>query len=237
MFSYETISSFNELEMLVYNYITGHKQEVKYMTIRELADAVHVSPATIIRFCKKNGCDGYSEFRMKYKMYLSESKKMQPQNSIDEFMHFFESVSNPVFQGTLSVVAESIKNAKQLIFIGIGTSGTLGKYGARYFSNLGKFSQYIEDPYYPINSDMDNTFVIALSVSGETPEVIKLSEHFKIHGCRLISITNKGACTLAKMSDFNLSYYVTERKVRDEYNITTQLPVIYLIETIGRMIM
>lgn len=61
MFDYEIIQSLNELEMLVYNYITTHKQEVKYMTVRELADAVHVSTSTVIRFCKKNGCDGYSE--------------------------------------------------------------------------------------------------------------------------------------------------------------------------------
>lgn len=236
MFSYEKIKSFNELEMLVYNYITQHKQEIKYMTIRELADAVHVSTSTIIRFCKKNDCDGYSEFRTKFKMFLSEEKKKQPQNGIDEIMHFFQSVSTSVFEKTLSVVAEVIRNSKQLIFIGIGTSGCLGKYGARFFSNLGKYSQHIEDPYFPIGTDSEQTVVIALSVSGETPEVIKLAERFKFHGCKIVSITNKNSCTLSKISDYNLSYYVTERMVQDEYNITTQIPVVYLIETLGRMI-
>lgn len=235
MFKYETIQSLNDLEMLVYNYIIEHKQEVKYMTIRELADAVHVSTSTVLRFCKKNNCDGYSEFRTKFKMYLSEEKKKQPQNGIDEISHFFQTVSTPAFENTLSVVSNVLKNAKQIIFIGIGTSGHLGKYGARYFSNLDKYSQYIEDPYFPINSDMENTVVIALSVRGETVEVIKLAERFKLHNCKLISITNQSACTLAKMSDYNLSYYVTERMVGDEYNITTQVPVIYLIETLGRM--
>ncbi len=236
MFDYEKIKSFNELEMLVYNYITEHKQEVKYMTIRELAEAIHVSTSTIVRFCKKNDCDGYSEFRMKFKMFLSEEKKKQPQNGVDEIMHFFDIVSTHNFQNTLSVSAQVIKNAKQLIFIGIGTSGCLSKYAARYFSNLNKFSQYIEDPYYPIGEDMENTVVIALSVVGETPEIIKLAERFKMHKCKLISITNKGSSTLAKMSDYNLAYYVTERMVDDEYNITTQVPVVYLIETLGRMI-
>lgn len=236
MFDYETIKSFNELEMLVYNYIIEHKQEVKYMTIRELADAIHVSTSTVLRFCRKNDCDGYSEFRMKFKMYLSEEKKKQPQNGIDEITHFFQYVSTPAFENTLSVAANAIRNAKQLIFIGIGTSGCLGKYGARYFSNLDKYSQHIEDPYFPIGTDTEKTVVIALSVSGETPEVIKLAERFKFHSCKLISITNKNSCTLAKMSDYNLSYYVTERMVREEYNITTQIPVIYLLETLGRMI-
>ena len=42
MFSYEVLQSLNDLEMLVYSYIMEHKEEVQYMTIRELSQAVHV---------------------------------------------------------------------------------------------------------------------------------------------------------------------------------------------------
>lgn len=236
MFSYEVIQTFNDLEMLVYQYITEHKHEVKYMTIRELAGAVHVSTSTIVRFCKKNGCDGYSEFRTKFKMYLSEERRKQPQNGIDEITHFFQNVSTAAFEKKLSAAANAIKFAKQLIFIGIGTSGCLAKYGARYFSNLDRFSQHIEDPYFPVGKEFENTTVIALSVSGETPETVNLAEKLKFHGCKLVSITNKSSCALAKMSDYNLAYYVTESTIHGEYNITTQVPVIYLLETLGKMI-
>ena len=74
MFSYEVLQSLNDLEMLVYSYIMEHKEEVQYMTIRELSQAVHVSTSTVIRFCKKAGCDGYSEFRVQFKMFLKEEK-------------------------------------------------------------------------------------------------------------------------------------------------------------------
>lgn len=40
-----------------------NRDEVMYMTIRELADAAGVSTTTILRFCRKFNCDGYSEFR------------------------------------------------------------------------------------------------------------------------------------------------------------------------------
>ena len=75
MFDYQSLQTYNDLEMLVYSYIMEHKEEVKYMTIRELADAVHVSTSTILRFCKKTGCDGYSEFKVKFKQFLAEDKK------------------------------------------------------------------------------------------------------------------------------------------------------------------
>ena len=59
MFSYEIIRSLNEMETLVYDYIIKNKTKIKYMTVRELADEVNVSTATIMRFCKKCGFDGY----------------------------------------------------------------------------------------------------------------------------------------------------------------------------------
>lgn len=241
MFSYEVLQSYNDLEMLVYNYILEHKEAVRYMTIRELADAVHVSTSTVVRFCKKTGCDGYSEFKVKFKIFLEEEqeqeKKQINDNGIDEIMYFFHNVTSTQYEVSIAKITQVIQNAKQLIFIGIGTSGILGKYGARYFSNLGKFSQHIEDPYFPIDSDMESTVVIALSESGETQQIIKLAERFKRHNCKLFSITNSKSCTLAKMSDYHLAYFVSKRLVHDEYNITTQVPVIYLLETIGRRLL
>lgn len=237
MFSYEVLQSLNDLEMLVYNYVMQHKEEVKYMTIRELAEAVHVSTSTVVRFCKKTGCDGYSEFKVQFKLFLKEEKKRkkQPQDhGMDEIMYFLHTVTSTEYEEAIEEITQVIQEAKQLIFVGIGTSGILGKYGARYFSNLGKYSQHIEDPYYPIGSDMESTVVIALSESGETQQTLKLAERFKRHNCKLFSITNGSACTLAKMSDYHLSYFVSKRMVHEEYNITTQVPVIYLLETIGR---
>lgn len=238
MFSYEIIQSYNDLEILVYHYVMEHKDEVRYMTIRELADAVHVSTSTIVRFCKKTGCDGYSEFKVRFKLFLEEEKeskrKLVKTNDIDELMHFFHTAGTKEYEELVNDIAIKFRDAKQLIFIGIGTSGILGKYGARYFSNLGKYSQHIEDPYYPIGTDMDSTVVIALSESGETQQTLTLAERFKRHNCKLFSITNNSSCTLAKMSDYHLSYFVSRQMVNDEYNITTQVPVIYLLETIGR---
>ncbi len=241
MFSYEILQSYNDLEMMVYNYVLKHKEEVKYMTIRELAEAVPVSTSTIIRFCKKTGCEGYSEFKVQFKLFLKEEKenkrKLTMDNGKDEIMYFLHTVTSTEYEESIIEVTQMIQEADQLIFVGIGTSGILGKYGARYFSNLGKFSQHIEDPYYPIAKDMESTVVVALSESGETEQTLKLAERFKRHNCRIVSITNGSSSTLAKMSDYNLSYFVSERFIEDEYNITTQVPVLYLLETIGRRLL
>ena len=60
MFNHEQIKKFTDVEMLIYNYVIQNSQNIRYMTIRELADAVHVSTSAIMRFCKKLDCEGYA---------------------------------------------------------------------------------------------------------------------------------------------------------------------------------
>lgn len=130
-----------------------------------------------------------------------------------------------------------IRGAERVYFVGMGASGTLGAYGARYFSNLGKFSSSIEDPYYPLLQDMQGSvLVIALSVSGESAPVIHLLQNFQNHNCKILSITNHSASTIAKMADMNISYHLTEKKTDPYCNLTTQVPVIFLIEILARRI-
>ena len=70
MFNYEIIQSLNDLELSLYRYIMKNSEKVIYMRIRELADEAHVSTTTILRFCKKVNCQGYSEFKVKLKINI-----------------------------------------------------------------------------------------------------------------------------------------------------------------------
>lgn len=70
MFTKEVMESFTELDFAVYDCIVKNKKLLNKITIKELADMSHVSTATILRFCKKCGTEGYREFKIKYKEYL-----------------------------------------------------------------------------------------------------------------------------------------------------------------------
>ncbi|MFJ5622896.1 MurR/RpiR family transcriptional regulator [Peribacillus loiseleuriae] len=237
MFTYEKIQSFNQLEYMVYDYVIKNGHQVLFMTIRELSEAVHVSTSTIMRFCKKLNCDGYSEFRVQLKLYLEKNEQKKPANDISEILHYFKSTNNAEFEERIKEAGKMVQASKRVIFVGVGSSGTLGKYGARYFSNMGKFSHHIDDPFYPIFEDLyEDAVVIALSVSGETQQAIHLINQFKSHHCKIISITNSENSTIAKMSDYNIAYYITNQLVNGEYNVTTQVPVIFILEAIARRI-
>lgn len=236
MFSNEIIASFNELETSLYNYISQNSDKVAYMRIRELADETHVSTATILRFCKKLNCEGFSEFKVKLKMYLKEDKKTIIKSSQQSLVEFFERTIKGDLEEKIREAASLVSNADNVVFIGIGSSGILAEYGARYFSSLGKFSLYIKDPHFPIHSKlMFNSVTIALSVSGENNFTVTHLNQLKQEGSKIISITNNTLSTIAKISDINIPYYVTE-EFYVESNITTQVPVVYILESMAREI-
>ena len=52
-FAYSQVENLNEAEMCVYNYVVKNLKHILNLSVRELADEVHVSTATVMRFCKK----------------------------------------------------------------------------------------------------------------------------------------------------------------------------------------
>lgn len=226
MFSHAAIASLNNLEMLVYNYVIKNRDKVMYMTIRELADAVGVSTTTVLRFCRKLHCDGYSEFRVRFKLYLEQDEPQQANFGASEIISFFKSVNNDEFDKLLDQAVDIILSSERIIFVGAGTSGALAKYGARFFSNVGKFSNHIDNPYFPVTNDMaKNALAIVLSVSGETTEILRFASQFSLHNCKVLSITSHEHSALAKLADFNLSWHVPQTRIAGVYDITTQIPL------------
>jgi len=207
------------------------------MTIRELAEQAAVSTTTVLRFCRKMHCEGWSEFRIRLRLTEQQSTPQVNTASVNEMLSFFKSINNDEFGQLIAEAAQKINQAERVFFIGVGTSGSLAKYAARFFSNLGKFSHAIDDPYYPVSPDLyENAIAIILSVSGETEEILRIASQFSLNKCKIIAITNTESCSLAKMSDFSLCYHVPIIRMADNYDITTQVPVTYIIEAIGRQL-
>lgn len=235
LFTHSAVASLNNLEMMVYHYVIKNSDKVMYMTIRELADAAGVSTTTVLRFCRKLSCDGYSEFRVRYKLYLEQNEPPQANFGAGEIISFFKSVNNDEFDTLLDQAVDIIFASERIIFVGAGTSGSLAKYGARFFSNIGKFSNHIDDPYFPVTNDMaKNALAIVLSVSGETEEILRFASQFSLHNCKVMTITSHEHSRLAKLADFNISWHAPQMRIAGVYDVTTQIPVIYILESLGR---
>lgn len=237
MFDLEKVQSLNELEMLVYHYILDHMAQIPELTIRQLSADCHVSTSTILRFSTKMGFAGFSEL----KYAVKKEKQQQPfEQYYDATLHidsFLKRINQQTYYETLKPAITMIVNARHVVFSGIGTSGILGSYGGRYFANMGINAYSIDDPFTPIpQRGFENTLAIILSVSGETTEVIKQVTDFRRSSAKILSITNDEHSTIARLADYNISYYMPDE--RSQYsdpsiNITTQIPVVALIELLA----
>ena len=237
LFRYDIIQKFNDTEMMLYKFIISNAEKIPYMTIRELAGEVHMSTSTIIRFCNKIGCESYHDFKNQFNSFIKERNDITPGYDLKQLYHYFQGTTTYSFEKKIQEGARLIQEAEMVVFIGLGSSGALARYGARYFSNFGKFSIGLEDSLYPLKEmTYPKTVVIALSVSGETTGVIETIQKFQTKGCIILSITNLPNSTIAKLSDWNISYCLESQTIHGGFNATTQVPVLFLIEALARRI-
>lgn len=147
-FTYSQVESLNETETYVYNYVIKNTKKVLNESIRELANDTHVSTATVMRFCKKMGCEGFTE--LKYR--LKESEKMQKikeDDVNDQFDDFIEKVKSSDYLDSIHRAAEIIKRSNLILTLGIGTTGDFAKYTSRLLSGMGYCCYGVDGAAYP----------------------------------------------------------------------------------------
>lgn len=235
MFEYDVIQSLNELELSVYEYIMKNREKIMYMKIRDLANEAHVSTTTVLRFCKKAKCEGFSEFKFKFKMYLEDNPNREVNEDASIIIENLKRIANKDYDEKIDQLCNLVIENDNVIFLGGGLSGIVGKYGARYLSSMGKFSMYVDDLLFPHTCEYyKNALIIVLSMSGETREIINAINQFKKANCIIASITNSENSTIAKISDFNISYYMQEERLESAIDVTSHLPPIYILEAVGK---
>ena len=238
LFQYERLSELNEGEFAVYNFVSTHLTEIEQMNIRELSAATGVSTTTVLRFCSKLGCDGYKEFKYQLSKSLEDRNKQRLYfPSVVHAIQFLEKAAdNPNLDMQVEQTAEWCLEARQVLLTGLGASGSLAGYGARLLSDMGIEAFAITDSFYPLPiHNLEDTVLLALSVSGETASMISMVDAYKKKYAKIVSITNTGQCTLAKISDLNFAYYMPlshSWPKRDATERTTQIPPLYLLETL-----
>jgi len=99
------------------------------MTIRELARKIDISTFTFLRFCNKNGFNSFSEFKEALKIENAVMNTRPPLEDLQELSLFFTRANSSAFEEKISYAVEMIQKSDFIIFIGMGSTGTLAKYG------------------------------------------------------------------------------------------------------------
>lgn len=149
-FAYSQVENLNEAEMCVYNYVVKNLKHILNLSVRELADEVHVSTATVMRFCKKMGYSGFSELKYKIKEFY-EQQDQEDNYEINDIEDFVEHIKSNDYLDKLKKAADLIKGADSFQILGLGVCRDIAQYG-------------IDDVNYPILEVPEGTHSVILII-------------------------------------------------------------------------
>lgn len=236
MFNDLDFSTLSDIDASIVNYVINNLETVSYMRVRDLAEVVHVSPSTIMRFVERVGFESFSDFKYGVKaeiIRLNEMTKISDAHSLDKYLNF-----DKTFDKKISKLVSKISKSKVIYCAGLGNSGIMADYFNRLISSLGYMVVSSKDGYLPVLWNQDvfdkNNVLLIFSVSGETPEILKLMSLIGSKHPYTVSITNKPDNSLARLSDMNIPYYIEDDRLMYHISMTSQLPLVYIIETVAR---
>lgn len=233
MVTIEKLNTLNDLEMSIYHYVEAHRDEVVKLKLKDIAEVIHVSPSMITRTAQKIGYDGFVEWKTAIKME-NKNHLHHKENKLNYILDYFQKVDNDEFNQSIHQATQIIAQSKEVMFWGVGISGAIAKAGAYLFNRKGKRSVVCDDFSMRVHGMYNHhDCAIVLSVSGETDEMIQRIMLLKRCGVQVIIITNSASSSGAKMADLAICYYVPSSRNEDFYSSVTQVPVIYILESLA----
>lgn len=239
-----SMEKFTSSEADLAKYIIAHSDEVSQLSISQIAKKIHVSPATITRFCQKISFSGFNEFRHELKRYIDLRNKPTATSDIKEIDYFsklyqnhleiiettFRKITYPDIQQAVAL----LNQAKKVHVYGIGNSGIAAQEFKWKFFRVGVNVESITDPHQAVMDaalTTEDSLVIGISVSGKTKEVIDAVKIAKQQGATILAITSEKASELFQIADLPL-LVMSKNNMHMAQNISPTLPLFLFFDLI-----
>ncbi|WP_053363382.1 MurR/RpiR family transcriptional regulator [Bacillus sp. FJAT-27251] len=238
------MEKFTSSEAELAKYIIHHPEEISILSISQIAKKIHISPATITRFCQKLAFSGFNEFKHELKRYIDLRNKPAKASDIKEIDYFSKLYQNhlDLIEGTfrnityqaLHQAVSLLNDAKKVHVYGIGNSGIAAQEFKWKFFRIGVNVESITDPHQAV---MDaalagkDSLIIGISVSGETREVIDAVKIAKQQGATVLAFTSERNSELSRLADLTL-IVMSKSNMHMGQNISPTLPLFLFFDLI-----
>jgi len=219
-------------EKKIGNYVLRYPGEVVRLSITELAEACGVSDATIFRFCRKVGTEGYQDFKIALaKESVSPDSLVYadviPGDSLMTMAGKIVEANVKALRDTLKVLdvdaldraLNAILAANQVQIYAVGGSGVAARELQFKLMQLGiNASAFIDFQMQFISASFltDADVGIAVSHSGTKRHTVEALKLAKASGATTICITSHPASPVAEVADVKLCTSAWENLVHDD---------------------
>ena len=231
----------------VADYLLQHADEAQYLSISSLARECNVAEATVFRFCRALGFDGYHEMRIALAQAnatgtMSSQRELQPGASTETLFEYASARLFTAINGTqnaLSVeavdeAARMLREAKQVFCFGQGGSMLLANdICARFASLSTKFRTSGDSHLQLLTASLMNEadVVLFISYSGATRDMMETLRTAKAAGAKIILLTHYEDSPGASLADVVLRCGAQESPL-DSGGIPIKVAVLYVGEVL-----
>ncbi|TDL88890.1 MurR/RpiR family transcriptional regulator [Vibrio vulnificus] len=237
-----SMDKFTKTEEELAHYILQRPEEVSQLTISQIAKKLHISPATITRFCQKLAFSGFNEFRHELKRFVdlrNTPKNMKNIKQVDYFAKLYQDhlgiIDNTFHITTYDNIQKAVSfltKANKIHVYGIGSSGIAAQEFKSKFFRIGLTVEAITDPHQSIMDaalSNENSVVIGISISGTTKEVISAVKIAKKQGACILVFTGDKNSALSRLGDLTL-LVTSKNSMHMGQNISPLLPLLLLFD-------
>ena len=214
-------------EQRVADLILANLERVSHMRLSEVAEEADVSVATVNRFCKSLGCEGFKDFKIIITQSVAVSMQyMKPDgnttgSAINQLTGLvfgvladtLNKVHSQLNEDIINTAIDTLADAKRLVFFGLGGgSSTVALEGANRFFRLGIPSQAHSDSYFQrmLAATLNEGDVLFLiSSTGSPKALLDSTTTAQQYGAKTISMTRVDS-PLAALTDISIALDLPE---------------------------
>lgn len=214
-------------ERKIADYILNHTQETVDSTVSELAERCNCGDATVVRFSRRLGFEGYQALKIGIAAEMGSistiGSQIEPtdtcfdifQKRISDILIALQNTESVLDMSDLELAAQTILQAKHIVVFGLGNSAAIAGDAAHKFLRVGLRAQACCDNHMQaiVASHMDaDSVAIGISHSGTSKDIVEALQIAKNGGAKTICITNYAASPLSATADISLFTQSDETK-------------------------
>ncbi|MBQ1071673.1 MurR/RpiR family transcriptional regulator [Micromonospora sp. C31] len=229
------LPSLSPAEQRVARLVVADPAAAARRTITDLATAAETSEATVIRFCRSVGMDGYPQLRIR--LAAEAARRVEPPDArvvggdIPPGADLAQIIATIAFNDARAVeetaeqldpaiceqVVDAIAGAGRIDVYGAGASGFVASDFQQKLHRIGRTAFYFPDVHTALTSAAllgRGDVAVGISHTGTTSDVIEVLEQARARGAATVALTNFPRSPITEVADFVLTTAARETTYR-----------------------
>lgn len=227
-------------EKRVADYILGHRDQVQYMSISELAADCAVADATISRFCRRLGISGFNAFKLETAKaaaapsgsHAAHEAAYQP--ILEEHIAALEQTAQLLDREQVHRALELLLAASRVVCMGQGISMIMAEEAWTMFSSISPKFGFVPDAHLQINSVAlmnPGDVVLFFSYSGSTRDLQDVLQVAKIRKVKVILISRFPDSPGGQLADVVLQCGANERPLQ-QGSVSARMSQLFVLDVL-----